>query len=141
MNRFLLRSLALVGLLAPGIALSDTLTVNVSSFNFSPSQLNIQLGDTVHWALVNGSHTITSGTGAADPNSGALFDSPLSFANTNFYYTFADTAGTYPYHCTPHEFLGMKATVVVEAPIIVDVPHFDPVELPTTWGELKSLFE
>lgn len=115
---------------------ADTVTVTASGFSFAPSAVTIQLGDTVHWQHISGSHTATSGTGAGDPNVGALFSSPLSFGSPNFFYTFADTAGVYPFHCTPHEFLNMKGTVTVEAPITVGVPTYSP-----SWSELKELFQ
>ncbi|NNE08649.1 MAG: hypothetical protein HKN20_08815 [Gemmatimonadetes bacterium] len=118
-------------------ARADTLMVTVQSFNFAPNALTIQLGDTVHWKYVNGSHTVTSGTGPGDPNVGALFNSPISAGAQNFFYTFADTAGVYNYHCTPHSFLGMTGSVTVEEPITVGIPAYDPDQ---SWSDLKQLF-
>ncbi len=117
---------------------ADTLTVTVQSFNFAPNSVVIQLGDTVHWKWVNGSHTVTSGTGPGDANVGAQFDSPVSVGAQNFYYTFTDTSGVYPYHCTPHSFLGMTGSVTVEEPITVGTPPYDPFK---SWSELKQLFQ
>jgi hypothetical protein len=59
--------------------------------------------------------------------------------NPEFYYTFSDTVGTYPYFCRPHELMGMAGTVIVESPLsgVPGPAH----ESPTTWGWIKALFE
>ena len=72
----------------------------------------IQAGTTVQWTWSSGTHTVTSGTGSADPTSGFLFDGTLTVLNSTFSYTF-NTPGTYPYYCIPHEASGHNGTVVV----------------------------
>lgn len=148
MRRFEAATFALLGILAllagaaaPAVA-ADTTTVTASGFAFTPPDVTIQMGDTVHWMWVSGSHTVTSGTGAADPNVGALFNASLNITSPDFYVTFGelagtDSAGVYPFHCTPHEFLGMTGTVTVEA-LQVGIPA--PEYADASWGELKSLF-
>jgi plastocyanin len=71
-------------------------------------------GETVLWKFLNGSHTVTNGTGAADPGVGTLFDQPVNVVNQEFPFEFS-TAGTVPFFCRPHEGL-MSGVVVVSSP-------------------------
>ncbi len=109
-------------------ASATTFTVNVSGSTFSPSAININIGDTIHW-VCSGSHTVTSGTGSSDPAKGSLFNQSMSNGQT-FDFTFT-SAGSFPYFCMFHEFAGMKATVTVAS---------TGVE-PVTWGKVKALFK
>lgn len=105
--------------------------VNQVNFGFQPADLTIAQGDTVRWVWSGGIHTVTNGTGAADPNVATLFDAPLSSSATTFQYRFVNT-GVFPYFCRPHESLGMEGTITVD--------QGTPVE-PATWGRLKRIFE
>jgi plastocyanin len=87
--------------------------VDQVSLTFVPNTLTIVEGDTVQWVRSGGSHTVTNGTGASDPDVGTLFDAPLNFSNPTFEYVFT-TAGTYPYFCRPHESSGMTGTITVD---------------------------
>jgi plastocyanin len=95
--------------------------VTQSSLTFNPPSVNIVEGDTVRWVWTSASHTVTNGTGAADPNAGTLFDHALNSVNPIFEYVFS-TAGAYPYFCRPHESFNMKGTVVVDVPTAVRPP-------------------
>ena len=86
---------------------------NGGSPAFSPKDVQINVGDTVKWVGVSGTNTVTSGTGAGDPNAGTLFDQPLA-AGQSFSRAFT-AAGVVPYFCRPHEAMGMKGTVTVSA--------------------------
>ena len=78
--------------------------VRIRNYAFGPAELRVARGTVVTWANCDqDTHTSTSDGGVW--KSGAL--TPL----TTFQRTF-DTAGTVPYHCTPHP--GMQATIVVE---------------------------
>ncbi|MGK5732302.1 plastocyanin/azurin family copper-binding protein [Streptomyces sp. URMC 124] len=80
-------------------------TVAMANFRFVPQTVTVRAGDTVTWVNTSGStHTTTSDSpgwnflvapGQASP--------PVSFP----------TPGTFRYHCTPHEGLGMTGTVTV----------------------------
>jgi plastocyanin len=99
--------------LLPTLALAQTIhTVNQVSLSFSPSDLTINVGDTVQWIRSSGSHTVTNGTGSADPEAGSLFDAPLNATNPTVTYTFT-TAGDFDYFCRPHEGFGMTGIVHV----------------------------
>jgi plastocyanin len=67
-------------------------------------------GETVLWKWVSGLHTVTDGTGAADPTAGSLFDQTIS--SGEFAFTF-DDPGVVPFFCRFHEGLNMKGAVVV----------------------------
>ncbi len=133
---FSMLTLALI-ILVPVSAGAVTHTINQSGLSFSPSPITIELGDTVEWVWGSGNHTVTSGTGAADPNVGSLFDSSFNSGNPLVTYTFSDTVGLYSYFCRPHEGANMKGTINVEASS-VGIRSVWIEE--TTWGELKSLF-
>jgi plastocyanin len=79
--------------------------VSIVDFSFQPATVNINVGDTVRWTQRDNTiHTTTSRTGVW--NSGNM-----SIGRT-FSFTF-NTAGNFPYICTPHPF--MTGTVVVQA--------------------------
>ncbi len=78
-------------------------------FVFEPVNLTISTGDTVIWEWQNGGHSTTS-----DATSGAeVWDSGILNNGATFYEVFT-TLGTYPYHCTPHQALGMVGTITVQ---------------------------
>ncbi len=96
-------------------SLSHGATVNVSAqdYNFNPSTVTINVGDTVLWTNNGGEHTTTSGPPSCVPdgiwNSGALLQ------GQSFSYTFT-TAGIFPYFCEFHCDINMIGTVIVNAP-------------------------
>lgn len=84
---------------------------------YSPSQITIQAGETVHWTWVGSNHTVTGGTA---PNADNLFCSPNdmncgtanpSNSGATYDHTF-NTAGTFQYFCQIHG-SAMTGTVVV----------------------------
>lgn len=85
--------------------------VTVSSNQFTPSELTIDVGDTVVWTNVQGNHNV-NGTVQSYP------ENPESFGNSvgsGWTYSFVFTLpGTYAYHCDPHELLGMVGEITVE---------------------------
>lgn len=106
---------------APAFVQSVSETVTVQNFVFDHDlnlgtpvdTVKIAVGDQVVWKWVNGGHTITSGTGSSDPQSGLLFNQPSDLTHTFFAFTF-NTPGTIPYYCINHELFGMKGVVVVQ---------------------------
>ena len=92
----------LVALLA-GSAFAVVHDVEISNFQFEPSQLTIDVGDTVRWENHDTApHTATSTTGVFD--SGTLMNDDIySFAFTN--------PGEFPYFCEIHP--SMTATIIV----------------------------
>lgn len=76
-----------------------TWNVNVENFQFSPSSLNVSVGDVIHWIWVGGFHTTTST--ASIPAGAASWDAPITSGSTTFDYT-VTTSGTYNYQCDIH---------------------------------------
>lgn len=113
-SNILITTLAVILAMLPVTSAAQvTHTVNQVGTSFSPANLTIQVGDTVRWVWSIGFHTVTNGTGAADPSVGTLFDTPLNSTVPQFEFVFTE-AGTVPYFCRPHEIVDMKGTVVVE---------------------------
>jgi trimeric autotransporter adhesin len=118
MKTFSLRMAPVVARIAVALALCATVargaTVTVAVGNgddsFSPSSVTIHPGDTVQWTWNENGHTTTSGNSGV-PN--GLWDSGLRGQGATFSHTF-NTAGSFPYYCTPHwSCCGMTGTVTV----------------------------
>ena len=83
---------------------------------FDPSPANVKAGDTVTWTNNDSTpHTVTSGTGASDPNMGKDFDSSpglktLLAPKQTFEHKFA-TAGEFAYFCQVHPTMVGKVVV------------------------------
>jgi len=74
--------------------------------------LTIQQGDTIRWTWMSGFHNVTSGL--EHGTGGSIFGSgtPTDTVGTVFEYTFNDR-GVFPYHCGPHEVVGMVSSITV----------------------------
>jgi plastocyanin len=94
-----------LALILPGLAVAGTTTVQVgqqnggtaAAFQFNAASIVVRTGDTVHWTLFNGIHTVTAydeaSPGVPQWDSGTL-------AST-FDHTFT-TPGVYTYYCQFH---------------------------------------
>jgi len=98
----------LAGIVVYNPVFAVTHTVQVGNFYFSPSSLNVNVGDVVEWVWVAGSHTTTS---TSIPGGAASWDQPINSSNQTYSYT-VTTAGTYNYVCTPHAAMGMVGSFV-----------------------------
>ncbi len=102
----------------PGGGGGATVVVEVGDNFFDPPNVTINVGDTVQWNWVGTvmGHTVTSGTGGGDANSGDLFDTgPAEMTSGQFEHTFTEV-GVEPYYCIPHEITdNMKGTITVQA--------------------------
>jgi plastocyanin len=103
-------------------AAPTTFTVLVGpgdSHTFSPSSLDIRVGDTVHGVWEASGHTVTSGArGNADglfcsPNDGTCAGSQTSGRGSTYDHRFT-TPGIFPYFCRPHYGSGMSGSVTVQ---------------------------
>jgi plastocyanin len=84
---------------------TDSNTVNLGASTFSPNSKTITVGTTITWKNASGTvHTSTSDTGVWDTG-----NIPAGGSKTT---TFT-AAGTFPYHCTYHQSMGMTGTIVV----------------------------
>jgi len=70
---------------------------------WSPADISINVGDTVHWMNVDtAAHTVTGGSPADGPS--GVFDSSLVMADAVYAFTF-DEAGSYDYFCMVHPWM------------------------------------
>lgn len=107
------------GLLDAGPTTFTVLVAPGDSHTFSPSTLDLRVGDTVHWVWQASGHTVTSGSdGTADgvfcsPNDGTCAGAPTSSEGSTYDHRFT-TPGTFPYFCRPHSDMGMIGSVTVQ---------------------------
>jgi plastocyanin len=112
-NFFLLTFLMLLIISTSGYSQSLH-TVELSNFQFSPDNLTIEVGDTVRWSNVEGTHNVL-----ADDNS--FTSGPAAPAPWTFEHVFTAT-GNNPYYCEPHGGAGgsgMSGVIIVELPVSV----------------------
>ncbi len=105
MKEKLLPSLCLgMMLLASSLQAAVTNTVLIGDYFFNPTNLTINVGDTVRWTNVVAATTTHD---VRSTNTAFAWASPnLTNANRNFLLTFT-TAGTFPYYCNRHVYATM----------------------------------
>jgi len=99
---------------------ATTWNVNVQNFQFTPSTLNVVVGDVIHWVWIGGIHTTTSVTVPAGANP---WNSPMDSVHTSFDYTVTQP-GVYSYQCNFHAFLGMTASFTASGIVPVSLSAF-----------------
>jgi len=76
---------------------------------WSPADVTINAGDTVHWMNVDtAAHTVTGGSPADGPS--GVFDSSLVMGDAVYEFTFEET-GSYDYFCMVHPWMTGSVTV------------------------------
>jgi len=76
---------------------------------WSPADITINAGDTVHWMNVDtAAHTVTGGSPADGPS--GVFDSSLVMVDATYEFTF-DEPGSYDYFCMVHPWMTGSVTV------------------------------
>ncbi len=78
--------------------------VEVRNYRYAPASLTVNLGDTVTWKVLEGSHTITAADGSFDP--------PDKSAGETFAFKF-DRPGRFAYACQYDRDAGMTGVVQV----------------------------
>ncbi|HED53155.1 MAG TPA: hypothetical protein ENJ00_03020 [Phycisphaerales bacterium] len=104
---------------AVGQTTHDVIVGPNNTVSFSPKDITIAVGDTVHWIWEGGGHNVGSGLPGA-PTS-AFLSGPPAPAGTEFSVTFDQAfldanpiAGNlYDYHCHPHGEFGMVGSITV----------------------------
>ncbi len=137
-------------LTGPGGSLSQTVDVQVggAGFSFTPADVAIAEGDTVHWFWAGGFHNVESGVGGVHDGN-FRSGNPTSNTSMTFDVTF-DAAflaanpmmdNVYPYYCAPHEGFGMIGTVTVgpNACSVFDYDADGDVDL-ADWGAFQAAF-
>lgn len=114
--------------------------VSVQDFQFSPSSLNVVVGDVIHWVWASGIHTTTS---VSVPSGASGWDNYIDDSNTSFDYTITK-AGNYKYECSFHAGFGMVASFTASGVTPVTLSVFNittqnkkPVLMWTTQTELN----
>jgi plastocyanin len=99
-------------------AAAANVPVSMINNSFSPANVTINVGDTVTWTVLNGSHDTVSGSSGVPSgvwNSNDQYHRLMRIGES-FSFTF-NSAGTFPFYCTPHwQFFGMVGTVRVLGP-------------------------
>ena len=96
---------AVLGMAGAPAALAANRTVAIAGFEYSPSPVNAEVGDTVTWNNEGFiTHTVTANNGA--------FDSGVITGKTSFSFKFT-APGNFEYSCTIHR--QMRGEVVVKA--------------------------
>ena len=114
-----------------------THNVTLSGFEFTPPDIIVEVGDTVSWEWVNGTHNVVSGTvdaGAGTSDGNFTSGLPIGVLGTTYDLVvdqaFLDAnpmpGDVYPYYCDPHAGFGMVGSITV----------VEPVEIPAAsdWG-------
>ncbi len=113
-NKCLLLCSVLFLLFSVNVLPQTSHTVDVEDFKFVPQNLTINLGDTVKWVWVSGSHTTTSDS-TTGPDS---WDSPINQQVPTFSFVFK-YPGVHSYYCKFHLSIGMTGTITVVQPTAV----------------------
>ena len=100
-------SLITIGIFFTLNGYSFTQVVTVKNHVFTPASFTINLGDTIRWTWVDGSHTTTSTT---IPVNAISWSKSINSSSTTFTYVPA-VSGTYNYKCIPHASMGMVANL------------------------------
>lgn len=104
-----------------GLHTQTVLVGNAGSLQFTPANITIEVGDTVHWDWVSGFHSVQSGVmGVYDGNFRS--GDPTLNTSTTFDVIFNDAflaakpmpGNVYPYHCAVHFDFGMIGSVTVQ---------------------------
>ena len=97
---------------------AGTVDVGMQEYTFGPSSITVKVGATVRWTNQGTvAHTTTSDAGVWDsgalgaPSGGGGYGGG-STSGGAFSHTFS-TAGTFAYHCSFHQSIGMMGTVTV----------------------------
>lgn len=111
-NNSLLTSVPVV-LVPAQVPAAQTRTVTNAGFTFSPADITINAGDSIHWQLASMHDVVevTQQTWNANSNAAKAggFSTPFGGGTVTF-----DTPGTYYYVCSPHASLGMKGKITVK---------------------------
>jgi plastocyanin len=87
-------------------------TISTSGMSFSPSELTIEIGDTVTFINTGGSHNV-NGTQATFPNNPESFGNSVGTGWT--YQHIFSIVGEYDFQCNPHASHGMTGKVIVQS--------------------------
>jgi plastocyanin len=144
MRHWLIATLLALGAISNTFAATFTVNIPVGTTTFSPSSVNIEVGDTVTW--VNPAGGFNHGVRTDD---GTTVNFPVTAAPWTNSHTFT-TAGKFPYYCPLHGAaggVGMSGVVFVRAThaanehiLQLNAWDLQPVITGTTTGSVASFF-
>ena len=100
---------------------ATTWTVSVENVQFVPKNLNVIVGDVIHFVWVNGGHTTSS---ISVPSGAATWDALINSLDKVFDYT-VTTAGTYNYYCKIHGVVAMPGSFTATEILPVTLSAFN----------------
>lgn len=103
----------------PPCAAQPSALVEVSSNVFTPKDITIETGQIVRWVNTGGSHNVNGKQSVYPSNPESFYSGDPSSDAWTFDFQFTKS-GVYQYQCDPHASLGMKGTVTVKDPVMVD---------------------
>ncbi len=102
------------------LAQAQTHTVTLNGIAFSPSNLTINVGETVQWSNMGGTHNVNGSLTAYPTNPAGFGNGAAAAAPWSFSHTFT-VPGVYQYRCDPHASLGMTGVITVNGAASGDV--------------------
>ncbi|MBP7274050.1 MAG: lamin tail domain-containing protein, partial [Saprospiraceae bacterium] len=106
-------------------------TITVSSFQFSPADITIYVGETVEWNNISGTHNV-NGTQSTFPSNPESFGNAVGGSPWSYQYTFT-IPGVNHFQCDPHSGQMQGTVTVIEVPppvirniVITEIMYNDP---------------
>ena len=94
--------------------------ISLSGIAFTPNNLTINMGETVQWNNMGGTHNVNGSVATFSNNPEGFFSGNAAAAPWSFSHTF-NVPGVYQYRCDPHFSLGMTGVITVNAAATGDV--------------------
>ena len=98
--------------------------IQVTNFQFTPSALTIDVGDTVRWTNVTGTHNV-DGTTTTYPSNPMPFSNPSDGSGAWVFDVVFTIAGTYQYQCGFHA--SMLGTITVNSTAAISENEIESV--------------
>jgi plastocyanin len=102
------------------MAQAQTHTITLNGIAFSPNNLTINVGETVQWSNMGGTHNVNGSLTAYPTNPAGFGNGAAAAAPWSFSHTFT-VPGVYQYRCDPHASLGMTGVITVNGTATGDV--------------------
>ncbi|WP_255150904.1 plastocyanin/azurin family copper-binding protein [Halorarius halobius] len=83
-------------------------------FVFEPESFTVSTGDTVLWTWASAGHNVSPADGGQPSGADWSGKDGTTYGEETVYAHTFETAGTYQYHCDPHQGLGMTGSFTVE---------------------------
>jgi plastocyanin len=108
-----------LGFLPSVLLYSTTYTVEVSNYQFNPANLNVKVGDVIHYSFIGGTHNAVSSS--VPGGAPLIYSGGVSSAIRTYDYT-VTLVGKYDYYCQNHE--DMVGSFTASNPLPVTLKDF-----------------